>query len=221
MNALRPPKKYRVTAPQYVRSGVFSLFLLGCYHLISWILYTFLLTTLENQMLGDEHEPQYRFVMFGFSLITLVALAAVSYVFYLKNGNRKRAFLAATSVEERPGEDVSDGYREYRHAAFYETVISTAITALVWLPSPSSTPPPWPPPAWAMGTPMPGSLSPSSWVSSACISPSRTLGWGASLDFCFWGLAATLAASTPTQPGIKIASVADPPLPFPLERRKL
>lgn len=135
MNALRPPKKYRVTAPQYVRSGVFSLFLLGCYHLISWILYTFLLTTLENQMLGDEHEPQYRFVMFGFSLITLVALAAVSYVFYLKNGNRKRAFLAATSVEERPGEDVTDGYREYRHAAFYETVISTAITALVWLPS--------------------------------------------------------------------------------------
>jgi hypothetical protein len=135
MNALRPPQKYRVTVPQYVRSGVFSLFLLGCYHLISWILYTFLLTTLENQMIGDEHEPQYRFVMFGFSLITLVALAAVSYVFYLKNGNRKRAFLAATSVEERPGEDISDGYREYRHAAFYETVISTAITALVWLPS--------------------------------------------------------------------------------------
>ena len=135
MNALRPPKKYRVTVPQYVRGGALHLLLLGCYHLITWILYTFLLTTLENQMIGDEHEPQYRWVMFGFSFITMVVLAVVCFVLYLKNGNRKRAFLAATSTEERPGEDVTDGFREYRNAAWKETVVSTVLTALVWLPS--------------------------------------------------------------------------------------
>ena len=133
MNALRPPKKYRVTAPQYVRSGVFSLFLLGCYHLISWILYTFLLTTLENQMLGDEHEPQYRFVMFGFSLVTLLVIAIVMSVFYFKNGDRKRAFLAATSVEVRGEGNIAEGFARYRRLALTEAMICTAVTAFLWL----------------------------------------------------------------------------------------
>ena len=71
MQDYTPPKKYRPTPSDYVKSGLLSLLLMGCYHLITWILYTFLLTTLENQMIGDEHEPEFRLVMFGFSFITL------------------------------------------------------------------------------------------------------------------------------------------------------
>ena len=136
MQDYTPAKKYRPTPSDYFKSGLFSLLLIGCYHLITWILYTFLLTTLENQMIGDEHEPEFRLVMFCFSFITLVALAAVSFVCYLKNGNRKRAYLTATSLEVRGDKDgAMDGRRTYRKAAFYETLLSLGITAVVWLPS--------------------------------------------------------------------------------------
>ena len=91
------------------------------------------MSPLENQMVGDEREPIYRFVMFGFSALTLLILSVVMAVFYHKNGDRKRAYLAATSVEIRGEENVAEGVSRYRKLALTEAIISTAVAAVLWL----------------------------------------------------------------------------------------
>ena len=128
-----PAQVYRPEKPNHVKTGVRALFFMMIYHVISWIFYAFLMSPLENQMVGDEHEPAYRFVMFGFSLLTLIIFAVIMTIFYLKNGARKRAFLAATSVEIRGAENIAEGAARYRKLALTEAIISTAVSAAVWL----------------------------------------------------------------------------------------
>lgn len=128
-----PAQSYRPEKPNHVKTGVRALFFMMIYHVISWIFYSFLMSPLENQMVGDEHEPAYRFVMFGFSLLTLILFAVIMTIFYLKNGARKRAFLAATSVEIRGAENIAEGAARYRKLALTEAIISTAVSAAVWL----------------------------------------------------------------------------------------
>ncbi len=128
-----PAQVYRPEKPNHVKTGVRALFFMMIYHVISWIFYAFLMSPLENQMVGDEHEPAYRFVMFGFSLLTLIIFAVIMTIFYSKNGARKRAFLAATSVEVRGAENIAEGAVRYRKLALTEAIISTAVSATVWL----------------------------------------------------------------------------------------
>ncbi|MBQ3507371.1 MAG: hypothetical protein IJA91_02370 [Clostridia bacterium] len=128
-----PAQSYRPEKPNHVRTGGRALFFTVIYHAVTWLLYTIIMTPLENQMVGDEHEPQYRFVMFGFSLLTLAILSVVMTAFYFKNGNRRRAYLAATSAEIRGAENVAEGMSRYRRLALTEAVISTAVTAVLWL----------------------------------------------------------------------------------------
>jgi hypothetical protein len=103
------------------------------YHAVTWLLYIMIMSPVEHQMLGDEHEPEYRFVMFGFSLVSLLDIAIVMSVFYFKNGDRKRAFLSATSVEVRGEGNTSEGFTRYRKLALTEAIICTAVTAFLWL----------------------------------------------------------------------------------------
>lgn len=126
---------YRPVKPNYVKTGLKSLLFLGLYHAISWLLYAVIMSPTENQMVGDEREPAYRFVMLGFSLLTLTVLSVVMTVFYFKNGDRKRAYLASTSVELRGAENVAEGETRYRRIALLESIVSTVVAALVWLPS--------------------------------------------------------------------------------------
>ncbi len=128
-----PTQTYRPEKVNHVRTGVKALFFMILYHAISWLLYSVIMSPIENQMVGDEHEPEYRFVMFGFSLVTLVILAVVMTVFYFKNGDRKRAYLAATSAEIRGAEHVAEGASRYRKLALTEAIISTAVSAALWL----------------------------------------------------------------------------------------
>ncbi|MBQ9151980.1 MAG: hypothetical protein IJX72_06995 [Clostridia bacterium] len=128
-----PAQTYRPEKPNHVRTGVKALFFMAIYHAVTWLLYILFMSPIENQMLGDEHEPQYRLVMFGFSLVTLLIIAIVMAVFYFKNGDRKRAYLAATSVELRGAENVAEGASRYRKIALTEAIVSTAITAFLWL----------------------------------------------------------------------------------------
>lgn len=128
-----PAQTYRPEKPNHVKTGVKSLFFLLIYHAVTWLLYAIIMTPLENQMIGDEHEPEYRFVMFGFSLLTLVILAVIMTVFYFKNGDRKRAYFAATSVEVRGAENVAEGTARYRKLALTEAIVSTAVSAVLWL----------------------------------------------------------------------------------------
>ena len=109
-NTPSPAPTYRPEKPNHVRTGVKTLFFMAIYHAVTWLLYVLIMSPVENQMLGDEHEPEYRMVMFGFSLLTLLVIAIVMTVFYFKNGDRKRAYLAATSVEVRGEGSIAEGF---------------------------------------------------------------------------------------------------------------
>ena len=128
-----PAPTYRPEKPNHVRTGAKTLFLMMIYHAVTWLLYIMVMSPVENQMLGDEHEPEYRLVMFGFSLVTLLVISIVMAVFYFKNGDRKRAFLAATSVEVRGAEHTAEGFARYRKLALTEAIVCTATTAVLWL----------------------------------------------------------------------------------------
>ena len=128
-----PAQTYRPEKVNHVRTGVRSLFFMIIYHAVTWLLYIMIMSPLENQMVGDEREPIYRFVMFGFSVLTLLILSVVMAVVYHKNGDRKRAYLAATSVEIRGAENVAEGASRYRKLALTEAIISTAVAAVLWL----------------------------------------------------------------------------------------
>ena len=91
------------------------------------------MSPIENQMVGDEREGEYRFFMFGFSLLTLVIFSVIMTVIYAKNGDRKRAYLAATSVELRGQENVAEGEARYRKLALTEALVSVIPTAVLWL----------------------------------------------------------------------------------------
>lgn len=128
-----PAQTYRPEKVNHVRTGVRVLLFMIIYHAVTWLLYIMIMSPLENQMVGDEREPIYRFVMFGFSALTLLILSVVMAVFYHKNGDRKRAYLAATSVEIRGAENVAEGVSRYRKLALTEAIISTAVAAVLWL----------------------------------------------------------------------------------------
>lgn len=128
-----PTQTYRPEKVNHVRTGVRALLFMIIYHAVTWLLYIMIMSPLENQMVGDEREPIYRFVMFGFSVLTLLILSVVMAVFYHKNGDRKRAYLAATSVEIRGAENVAEGVSRYRKLALTEAIISTAVAAALWL----------------------------------------------------------------------------------------
>ena len=72
-------------------------------------------------------------IMFGFSVLTLVIMSIVMAVMYHKNGDRKRAYLAATSVEIRGAENVAEGASRHAKLALTEAIISTAVAAVLWL----------------------------------------------------------------------------------------
>ncbi len=108
--------------------------LLAGFHLASWIIYTFLLSTLENQMLGDELEPSFRWVMFGYSVLCMTVYGILSIVLYRKDGNRNRAFLAATSVSDLGAEAAAEGHKRYRSVPLVETLFATLAPAILWLP---------------------------------------------------------------------------------------
>ena len=132
-NTPPPTPAYRPEKPNHVRTGVKTLFFMMIYHAVTWLLYVMIMSPIENQMLGDEHEPEYRFVMFGFSVVTLLVISIVMSVFYFKKGDRKRAFLTATSVEVRGEGNTAEGFARYRKLALTEAIVCTAVTAFLWL----------------------------------------------------------------------------------------
>ena len=124
---------YSPEKPNHVRTAVHAFFYIILYHIATYLLYAILMSPLENQMVGDSYEPRYRFVMFAFSLLTLAILSIVMTTVYFKNGPRKRAYLAATSAELRGRENAAEGAIRYRKIALIESVVSTAVTATLWL----------------------------------------------------------------------------------------
>ena len=125
---------YKPERPNHVRTAGKTLFFMLIYHAVSWLFYTiFLSNSVEHLMVEDELGTRIWWTMFGFSVATLLVIAVVMAVFYLKDGDRKRAFLAATSEEVRGTENVAEGVARYRKLALTEALVCTLSTGALWM----------------------------------------------------------------------------------------
>jgi hypothetical protein len=132
-----PPKTpaYQPEKPNHTRTAVKTLFLMLVYHATSWLIYDLLLHSAVVQMtIQDDLILRARWILFAFSMISLLVIASVLTLFYAKDGERKRAFLAATSVEVRgSAQEAAEGLTFYRRLARKEALICTLSTGALWL----------------------------------------------------------------------------------------
>ncbi len=125
---------YKPEKPNHVRTAFKSMFFLLIYHAVTWLFYTiFLSNTVEVWMMRDDMIIAARWTMFGYGAVSLLIIAAVMAVFYIKDAERKRAYLAATSVEIRGAENVAEGFSRYRKLALVEGIICTVGAAILWM----------------------------------------------------------------------------------------
>lgn len=113
------------------RNTVFrTLGLMMAYHAVSWIFFCFFWS---GAMSATEPNPNVYATLFIPAIGMLVCMGVFLSIVYFKNGDRKRAYLAATSVEVRGAENVAEGASRYRKLALTEAIISTVTTAGLWL----------------------------------------------------------------------------------------
>ncbi len=134
-NYNQPPKapEYKPEKPRHSRTAFKAIFFLLIYHAVTWLFYTiFLSNTVEVWMMRDDMIVTARWTMFAYGFVSLLIIAAVMAVFYIKDAERKRAYLAATSVEIR-GADANEGFSRYRKLALVESIVCTVGAAILWM----------------------------------------------------------------------------------------
>ena len=125
---------YTPEKTNHVRTAIRHLFFILIYHAVTWLFYTlFLSNSVEQLMVRDGLSTRIRWTMFVFGLVSVLIIATVVAVFYLKDSERKRAFLAATSVEIRGAENVAEGVARYRKLAIVESLACTLSTGILWM----------------------------------------------------------------------------------------
>jgi hypothetical protein len=125
---------YKPEKPNHVRMAVKTLFVMLVYHGMSWLVYDLFIGNSVIQMMRDGLVVRTRWTMFIFAMLGLLIISATLAVFYMKNGDRKRAFLAATSVEVRgSAEGAAEGATRYRKLALKESLICTLSTGAMWM----------------------------------------------------------------------------------------
>ena len=107
-----------------------TLGLMLAYHAVSWVFFVFFFS---GPMSAAEPNAGTYVSLFAPAVGMLVGMGIFLSILYYKNGDRKRAYLAATSVEVRGAENVAEGATRYRKLAFTESLVSTAATAGLWL----------------------------------------------------------------------------------------
>ena len=124
-------------APEYVpekirhkRTAVKTMGLMLAYHAISWLFFCFFWS---GPMSASEPNTGTYVSLFVPALIMLVGLGIFFAILYAKNGDRKRAYLAATSVEVRGAEHIAEGAARYRKLALTESLVCTLSAAILWL----------------------------------------------------------------------------------------
>ena len=133
-NTPNQTQTYVPEKPNHVRTAFRSLFIMLIYHAVTWLFYVlFISHAVEQPMALEEMGARIYWTMFGFSLVTLLIIAIVMAVMYLKNSDRKRAYLAATSVEIRGAENVAEGASRYRKLALVEGLACTLSTGALWM----------------------------------------------------------------------------------------
>lgn len=134
MNQHNPATDYRPEKIIYIRTAMKTALFMLIYHAVSWLLYDFLIGTSmnPNSMPGDA-ATRIPWAMFFYASAMLVVLGVVFVGFYFKNSERKRAYLAATSVEIRGAENVAEGIIRYHKIALKESLICTLSAGILWL----------------------------------------------------------------------------------------
>lgn len=107
-----------------------TLGLMMAYHVVSWIFFCFFWS---GPMSAPEPNAGVYMSLFIPAVGMLLGMGIFLSIVYSKNGDRKRAYLAATSSELRGVENVAEGATRYRKLALIESVICTAATACLWL----------------------------------------------------------------------------------------
>ena len=125
---------YKPEKPRHSKTVFKAIFLTLIYHAVTWLFYTiFLSNTVEVWMMRDDMLTTARWTMFGYGFVTLLILAIVMAVFYIKDAERKRAYLTATSVEIRGAENIAEGFSRYRKLALVESIICTVGVGILWM----------------------------------------------------------------------------------------
>ncbi len=125
---------YKPEKPHHSRTAVKTILLMLIYHAVTWLFYTiFLGNTVEVWMMRDELIIAARWTMFGYGVVSLLIIATVMAVSYIKDAERKRAYLAATSVEIRGAENVAEGFARYRKLALVEGLVCTVGAGILWM----------------------------------------------------------------------------------------
>ena len=130
-----PPKApaYQPEKPNHKRTVTKTLILMLAYHVLSMLVYRLFFSASVNQLARDEHWSRAYWTLFGFAIVGLLVIAAVQALLYFKDGERKRAYLAATSVEVRGAENIAEGASRYRRQALVEGLVCTLSTGALWM----------------------------------------------------------------------------------------
>ena len=107
-----------------------TLGLMLAFHAISWLFFCFFWS---GPMSAQEPNMNTYISLFIPAVGMVTGMGLFLAILYAKNGERKRAYLAATSVEIRGAENVAEGASRYRKLALVESLVSTAATAGLWL----------------------------------------------------------------------------------------
>ena len=110
--------EYKPEKVSHLRTAITNLLLMLAYHFVSWLLAVFVFGMWPNLL---------------YSLATLVVMGVILIGPYIKNGERKRAYLAATSAEIRGAENVAEGAARYRKLALTEGIACTLSSGVLWL----------------------------------------------------------------------------------------
>ena len=118
----------------YLRTAMKTAFFILIYHSVSWLFYDlFIGSSMDPDSMSGDVASRIPWAMFFYAVAMLAVLGVVFVAFYFKNGERKRAYLAATSIEIRGAENVAEGIAWYRKIAMKESLVCTLSTGILWM----------------------------------------------------------------------------------------
>lgn len=118
----------------YLRTALKTAFFMLIYHVVSWLFYDFFIgTAMDPDSMPGDAATRIPWVMFFYAVAMLAVLGVVFVVFYFKNSEKKRAYLAATSAEIRGAENVAEGIARYHKIAMKESLVCTLSAGILWL----------------------------------------------------------------------------------------
>lgn len=121
--------------PQYGKHILRTLLALVIYHAVGFLLYSFLLAPLEEQMIMEQYPDHIIWVAFAYNMLLLTALGIVMGILYYRNEAREKMYLRDTSVDRFGHKWAAKGALRHDLRLLWEALITAGFTAILWLPS--------------------------------------------------------------------------------------